>query len=289
MKMMLLRLLALCLSLFVCTVYAAPNFTHIKQGAQLSNIAYSQAANIENELNNIQLPLIKQAVLPDTQVSYFLTQINGVQVITIRGTANAQNVMVDLDINLKKDEALGIQVHQGFALSAAAVYEDVKPLLNKGMPVETTGHSLGGAVAVLLGMYLQVDGYNLQAITTFGQPKVSNVRGSIAFSNLPLTRIVTPKDLVPLVPPLSPMQIKELDIYWHSGVEIILLDGNKFSETSGIKSMMRATKIVSSLLDERNLHAHQMSTYLKLINLKLKDTKEVPYKMGINLFGLSIN
>jgi hypothetical protein len=52
---------------------------------------------------------------------------------------------------------------------------------------------------------------------------------------------------------------------------------------------MRATKIVSSLPDERNLYAHQMSTYLSLINLKLKDTKEVPYKMGINLFGLSID
>ena len=287
--MMLLRLLLLSLSLFTYTVFAAPNFTHIKQGALLSNIAYSETTHIEKQLNNIELPLIKQAALSGTEVSYFVTHVNGVQVIAIRGTANAQNVMVDLDINLKKDETLGIQVHQGFAGSAAAVFKDVTPLLNKDMPVETTGHSLGGAVAVLLGMYLQVDGYDLQAITTFGQPKVSNVQGSIAFSNLPLTRIVTPKDLVPLVPPLSPMQIKELDIYWHSGVEIILLDGNKFSETSGIKSMMRATKIVSSLPDESNLHAHQMSTYLNLINSKLSGSQEVPYKMGINLFGLSID
>lgn len=286
---MLLRHMVVALSIFVSSAWASPNFEHIKQGAQLSNIAYSEPSHIEKQLNDVQLPLIKQAVLAGPEVSYFLTHVNGVQVIAIRGTANAQNVMVDLDISLKQDEKLNIQVHQGFAISAAAVYEDVKLLLNKQQPVETTGHSLGGAVAVLLGMYLKVDGYNLQAITTFGQPKVSNVQGSVTFSNLPLTRVVTPKDMVPLVPPLSPMQIKELDIYWHSGVEIILLDGNEFSETSGIKSMMRATKIVSSLPDERNLQAHLMSTYLGLIDSKLEVAKEVPYKMGINLFGLSLD
>ena len=287
--MMLLKQMLILLSIFVSTAWASPNFEHIKQGAQLSNIAYSPSAVIEKQLNAIELPLVKQAVLAGPEVSYFLTQVNGVQVIAIRGTANAQNVLVDLDISLKQDDKLNILVHQGFAVSAAAVYENVKPLLNKQQPVETTGHSLGGAVAVLVGMYLQVDGYNVKAITTFGQPKVSNVQGSVTFSNLPLTRVVTPKDIVPLVPPLSPMQIKELDIYWHSGVEIILLEGNQFSETNGIKSMMRATKIVSNLPDERNLQAHLMSTYLELLNAKLKGAKEVPYKMGINLFGLSID
>jgi len=262
---------------------------HIKQAAQLSHIAYSQPQEIEAQLKGLNLPLTKHDVLAGPEVSYFLTQLDGVQVIAIRGTANAQNVLVDLDISLKNDNALGIQVHQGFAISAAAVYEDVKSLLNKQQPIETTGHSLGGAVAVLLGMYLQKDGYNLQAITTFGQPKVTNVQGTRQFSELPLTRVVTPKDIVPLVPPLSPMQIKELDIYWHNGIEVILLKGQEYSLTSGLKSMMRATKVASALPDERNLHAHKMSTYLQLINEKLKSSKQVPYKMGINLFGLSID
>ena len=85
------------------------------------------------------------------------------------------------------------------------------------------------------------------------------------------------------------MQIKELDIYWHNGIEVILLEGDKYALTSGIKSMMRATKIASALPDESNLHAHEMQTYLDLIELKINKAKEVPYKMGINIFGLSIN
>jgi triacylglycerol lipase len=285
------------LSIFVCGCASAvttPNFHSIKQSAILASAAYTEEAAIKETLSELKLPLIKVAVLADSKVSYFLTTLTDdktrqVQMIAVRGTANLENVMVDLDISLVLDEILNIQVHQGFALAARAVYLDVKGQLNKNISVQTTGHSLGGAVAVLLAMYLQEDGFNVQPFITFGQPKVSNVAGTKAFKDLPLTRVVTPNDIVPLVPPLSPLQLSNLDIYWHSGEEVILLEGNKYSITSGLKSVARATKFTSALPDEANLNAHKMEYYLKLIDAKLKLATEVPYKTGISVFGFSLD
>jgi hypothetical protein len=146
---------------------------------------------------------------------------------------------------------------------------------------------LGGAIAVIVAMYLQRDGYSLDQVITFGQPKVTNVSGAGVFASLPLMRVVTPKDIVPLVPPLSPFQLKNIDIYWHMGKEIILLPEKTYAITEGFKSMMRATKFTSSVPDESNIQAHQMATYLTLINQKLEGALQVPYKIDINLFGFS--
>ena len=277
--------------LVVCSAWvnATPSFSIIKQQAQLANAAYAPAEELAAILKADNFELVKHKLLPATQVSYFLTHVNGVQTVAIRGTANVQNVMVDLDVNLKQDTQLGIQVHQGFSSAALAVYHDLQSSIKKDQPIQTTGHSLGGAVALLLGMYLKQEGYQLASIITFGQPKVTNVGGAQQYSNLPLTRVVTTEDIVPLVPPLSPFQLKELDIYWHNGEELILMQGNQYALTSGLKSMMRATKIISVLPDERNLNAHKMTTYLDLINTKLESAKQVPYKTGISLFGLSLD
>ncbi|MFT6153886.1 MAG: hypothetical protein ACJA0E_001605 [Bermanella sp.] len=271
-----------------------PDFYQIKQSATLAAAAYTEEATIKQILTELKLPLLKSVVLAGSEVSYFLTTIiddkqNEIQMIAVRGTANLQNVMVNLDVNFVLDKALNIHVHQGFALAAWAVYQDVKSQLDKNMLVQTTGHSLGGAVAVLLAMYLQKDGYNVQPFITFGQPKVSNISGVNAFPDLSLTRVVTPEDIVPLVPPLSPLQLTNLDIYWHSGKELILLEKHKYSITSGLKSMARATKFTSALPSEVHLNAHKMTHYLKLIDAKLKTSTEVPYKTGISVFGLSFD
>lgn len=271
------------------STHGEPNFSQIKQQAELSSLAYVTPDEIIASLKADGLNVVKQGLLPDTQVSYFLTNLGGVQTIAIRGTANLQNVLVDLDVNLKLDEHLNIQVHQGFLSSATAVFNDVKPFLDSSQPVQTTGHSLGGAVATLLGMKLKQAGYALTAVTTFGQPKVTNVTGANQYSDLPLVRVVTPKDIVPLVPPVSPLQLKNLDIYYHNGQELILMEGNGYALTEGIKSMLRATKSFSSLPNEENLNAHKMTTYLALIHAKLANPVEVPYESGIRLFGVSFD
>ena len=269
-------------------VFAAPDFVMIKAQAKLSDDTYLAAETMTALLKDQGRTLVHQATFINSQVSYLLSEKDGVQTIAIRGTANLENVMLNLNVSLLTDAKLDIMLHQGFAYAAKAVYKDVKPYLVTGKPIQTTGHSLGGAIAVIVAMYLKMDDYPVTNVVTFGQPKVTNVSGAEKFAGLPLTRIVTLQDIVPLVPPLSPLQIQELDIYWHLGEEVILMGNNKFSITSGIKSMLRATKFTSAIPSEQNLTAHKMTTYLELVNALTKKSTEVPYKMQISLFGFSL-
>ncbi len=268
---------------------AAPDFTAIEGQARLSDDTYLEPSTLEQRLKEQGQTLIHQSVIPSSQVSYFLSRANNIQTIAIRGTANLENAMLDLNLQLHPDTVLDIKLHQGFASGAKAIYQDIKPFLVKDQSIELTGHSLGGAIAVILSMYLQNDGYPIEQIITFGQPKVTNVTGADKFGNLPLTRVVTEDDIVPLVPPISPMQIKDLDIFWHMGEEIILMKKGEFAKTSGVKAMLRATKFTTSIPSEKNLQAHKMKTYLDLIEALQSSAKETTYKTEISIFGFSFD
>lgn len=268
----------------------AEDFTDLKRTALLSAASYAEPTRLAGILAKHDYQLVHQNDLPGIQLRYFLAKTaDGVQYVSFRGTSNVENALVDLDLAFVPNPRLNIQLHQGFANAAATAYADMKPYLNKTQPVRTTGHSLGGAIAVIVAMHLQHDGYALERVVTFGQPKVTNVAGAQKFSDLSLTRVVTPKDLVPLVPPLSPLQLKDLDIYWHMGRELILLENKHYAVIEGIKSMMRATKFMSSVPDESNIQAHQMQTYLDLINSKLEGAELKPYAVEVKLFGISLN
>ena len=280
----------------VCSpVFAAVDFFEIQKSALISAASYASPKIINERLNQVEYSLVHHNVLPHSALSYFLARSpSGVQFLSFRGTANLENALVDLDVSLKLDTNLNIKLHQGFGAAAKAAYEDVKSKLDKSQPVSVTGHSLGGAIAVIMAMHLQREGFLLDKVITFGQPKVTNVTGANVYDNLPLIRVVTPKDIVPLVPPLSPLQLNPLqlgdaDIFWHMGQEVILMPEKNYAITQGLKSMMRATKFVSSVPDETNLHAHQMATYLTLIDQKREGAQQVPYKMDINFFGISLD
>jgi triacylglycerol lipase len=289
------KILILLVCIVCSPVFAAVDFVEIKTSALISAASYANPSVINTRLNGVDYSLVHYNVLAGSELSYFLARApSGRQFLSFRGTANLENALVDLDVSLKLNTDLNVQLHQGFGGAAKAAYTDVKSKLDKSQPINVTGHSLGGAVAVIMAMHLQRDGFLLNKVITFGQPKVTNVTGANVFANLPLTRVVTPKDIVPLVPPLSPLQLNPLqlldaDIFWHMGKEVILLADKNYAITDGLKSMMRATKFVSSVPDESNLHAHQMQTYLTLIDQKIKGALEVPYKTEISLFGFSLD
>src|SRR4029079_6656950 len=84
-----------------------------------------------------------------------------VQWIVVRGTSSLINIRADVDYNKVVDSRLEIPLHKGFADAALQVYQFAKPLLKTDYETRVTGHSYGGAAAVIVLMLLKEDGPHL--------------------------------------------------------------------------------------------------------------------------------
>jgi hypothetical protein len=264
------------------------DFVLLQKQAIFANAAYQSKEQIRALIEPYGYTLTQYHTIPGTQVSFLLAtdDISRSQVISIRGTSNIENAMVDIYLQLVEDKKTGLRLHHGFSVAARQVYAELKPRLKPDYKIYTAGHSLGGAVALILSMYLDADQLDIEQVTTFGQPKVTNMAGAEKIQSINLIRVVTPSDLVPLVPLFDPLDINNLDIYWHAGIEVILLPGNQYSTLQGMDSMLRATKFTQKPLNEENLQHHQMTLYLDLLEAKSKSVELVPYQNNFDLFNL---
>jgi len=264
------------------------DFTDLKKYALLSDAAYNTPEEIQKQLKSTNYRLSHYGNIADIEISYFLAtnDIDKNQVISVRGTSNIENAFVDIALKLLLDKHTGIRLHNGFSLAAEKVYKAIQTKIKPGYTLSTTGHSLGGAVALILAMHLDTDKVKIDQVVTFGQPKVTNVAGANKFEHLKIIRLVTPRDLVPLVPPFDPVDLNNIDIYWHLGKEIVLLENKNYAVLEGVNSMLRATRFTQEALSEKNLHNHKMTLYIKLLNDKIPNAKQVPYKNNFNLFNL---
>ena len=139
------------------------------------------------------------------EVAFDVKQDNGITIIVIRGTANAENVQSDIDVRLVTDDDLGIRLHKGFRDASVSVMSSIdNTFLNNAKKytiehtVHITGHSLGGAIAQIIGMWLHQRSYNVQ-IFSYGSPKVSN---QVLSGGQPTHwRVVRTSDPIPFSPP----------------------------------------------------------------------------------------
>jgi len=91
-------------------------------------------------------------------------------VVTFRGTQNPRNWLNDLDAKFTRYQ--GAYVHAGFLNYYLSLKPGILKSLKPNMPVYITGHSLGGAAALLAAMELP----NVEGVCTFGAPRVGNRR-----------------------------------------------------------------------------------------------------------------
>ena len=131
----------------------------------------------------------------------------GMAVIVFRGTTNVRDWMKNVDIRSVPVEGSksGASVtvgsfHRGFHDNYRSVHEEIERRLagNENLPLYITGHSLGGALAVIATWYRSAQ--RLAACYTFGAPRVGDhlLMGSF---RTPIYRIVNAADPVPFLPP----------------------------------------------------------------------------------------
>ena len=132
----------------------------------------------------------------------FVALHRDVALAVFRGTESVGNALTDAETALIHHTSLPGLVHSGFASAADAVYPTVRVLLStigQDRPILVTGHSLGGAMASLVGFRLARDGFHVRAIYTFGSPRAGDRHFRDNYP-VPNHRFVNDNDLVPHLP-----------------------------------------------------------------------------------------
>ncbi len=196
-----------------------------QRGILISMIAhqcYCDPKNLLNARKGIRtLDPIKKFLnkpLPPTYIdidgaqTYILSDAKDV-IIACRGTEPTQinDILADLKTWPVKHHKGG-RVHRGFYAEYKKVIPGIKEALKKHnksgkKTVWITGHSLGGAMALLVAVELQPSG----GCHTFGQPRVGNA-DFLKNINFPYYRYRNNNDTVTIIPPSFGV------IYKHSGI-----------------------------------------------------------------------
>ncbi len=103
------------------------------------------------------------------------------RVLSIRGTKTLNNILQNMDAQLTYFEDLGIKSHRGYSEIARAMAEEIiddNLLVVDDLPLLLTGHSLGGAVSVILANFLNRRGFAIEGVYTFGMPKFVDREGA---------------------------------------------------------------------------------------------------------------
>ena len=275
-----LILLSLLLPSSVSASGQPPDFQLLYHFALLNDaVRHDSSREIESKWSS-EYGEIYVVTIPRTRNRYLLgiDSHSRVQDIAIRGTANLRNAVYDLRFLKSYSKQLGIRVHHGFEMMAKVLLENMEPYLRKDYPLRISGQSLGAAEALILAMMLEKDGYKIEKIVTFGQPKVTDKQGVKVFGSLPLVRVVDMDDVVPLLPPDS--LVYDDDPYVHFGSEIVLLEGdhycigdNAFSNRKIPKAMLKDFSVSEV---QNLLHQHSIRSYVGSIRDKLVHSVSVP-------------
>jgi len=171
------------------------------------------------------------------------------QVIAIRGTEGGQlisglgfmDVIRDMRFIPWYHPVLG-WAHSGFLKGAVRITEDLKSHIYKDKPVVLTGHSLGAALALIVGMLLKHDGYEVVEYVGFACPRTfvynkqrHNEDTSVRF---PITIYRYEDDIVPMVPFAFPF-------YYHHPVELSQLGNGDGTPSISDHSMTNYENAVS--------------------------------------------
>lgn len=177
------------------------------------------------------------------------------------GTASVNDWRTDLHVK-KVDWDAG-RVHRGFAAAYQSIHAQLVSLLPADAHLTIAGHSLGGALATLAALRLNV-GYQIDAVYTFGSPRVGNgpfARAYDAQFHDFTFRIVNEGDPVPHVPWV-------LGTYRHLGTRVFLNDDGRIEVSPPlwrglIPKELSATGAAAEFC---RVSAHSIRSYLQKLN-----------------------
>lgn len=259
-----------------------PDWNTIRWFAEFARYAYKRDHSvIKQQYQGYDIVYVNTI----NKIQYILLadQSNKVYYIAIRGTDNSHNALQDIHFLKDKSFRLGIELHTGFHRTAEMIADDLLSRMDKTWTSYITGHSLGGASALIVAWYLDYSGHNISECVTFGQPKVTDSHGVRKMrGKIKLTRVVNETDVVALIPPAG----THMNRYAHNGELIKLLDHGKYcfleepdSLNFGVNSfwLWSARESFSFYEMGKELPDHYMDSYLENIDKIIENGEEVPW------------
>ncbi|PKL38638.1 MAG: hypothetical protein CVV41_22460 [Candidatus Riflebacteria bacterium HGW-Riflebacteria-1] len=190
----------------------------------------------------------------------------GIQTIVFRGSGHPRNFLVDLNFRPSRSDKLNCRIHRGFLKSVGEIDAIATGLLDKKRKVRIAGSSLGGALAVVYGMFLKKQGFDIDLIITFGQPRVTDKKGRAIWGNLPLVRVVNRTDAFPAIPPYQPFG------YSHFGRMILLHDDYYYSiyDEKIVEKLKPEGKVANFVYKVKNKDISIPNHFINLVAARLE-------------------
>lgn len=257
----------------------------IKTCADLCAAAYAYPGKTQatiDELNTeygISAEKLRWFDVKSTDTQAIVTSVGRTAYLAFQGTTNVVDWFNNLTVDLVGYKSGNW--HSGFSRVATQTYKEiggyVKQLLTSGEcdDLVITGHSLGGALAMVYSEMLLAENSSLKlkGLVTFGQPRVGNKLFLEEFLNRKISyqRFVNENDVVPDVPP--PLGMSD----WHHSAGIVMtgttisLDSGKYDSNalgraisiliSKFWSLIRKTQTQEEIVNSI-LQYHAMDSYL---------------------------
>lgn len=193
---------------------------------------------------------------------------------------NANNFLIVPEGNLGTDyvaAGVGARFHQGFMGALAEIWDKLYATVDaefqkKERPIWVTGHSLGGAIALLAAWRFQRNFLPVTAIITFGAPMIGNDIAAKAFEGAfanKIYRYVGEPDPVPLLPTVSLVAnsylhcLNEVRLGQAVGTAVAMFQELGSEAVDGIMSGTLMDKVWDQL--KQRIGSHDLSYYQKQI------------------------
>jgi triacylglycerol lipase len=183
---------------------------------------------------------------------------------------------------------VGARFHRGFLDALAMVWEPLFAAVDqaqktKERPLWVTGHSLGGAIALLAGWRFQRNFLAVHEIVTFGAPMIGNEAAAKAFEQEfsgKIYRYVDLEDVVPHLPSVSLLA----NAYKHCLNEIVMAAPKvAMAAAAGLKALVPSTEPPSGQgvdsdqaehvwgMVQARIASHMIDNYQARVQAKCKD------------------